>query len=441
MLYSNNLFKNLLQSTMFNINLFIHLGNTFAMDYTDYIVLEKSDQEERNTAAKRRRFETYQSYSSPRMNWSLSNTLSSSSNVSSSEDLEVQSSDTETYTVSTAGSSGYPNTSGSESKSEDTERGNAINTFSPLQNGSVSLELEKGNLWNKFYRLGTEMIINRTGRRMFPYVEFTLKGLDPAGLYDIMFDIIPADTNYFKFMDNKWVAIGEAEQDFNNNFFKHPDSPQIGSKWMDKIISFQNVKLSNQPSCQCGIFTLRTLQKYLVRISLIKHKTDRFSVLEIPIPVSTFVAVTAYNNREVTELKIKSNPYSKAFRYPKSRMKKPSVSLSDKKINQHHNKRIPTSRMDVFTESFDDIHHIQLPPQSTALQHDRRRPSLSISEKSELKNDQGTQTELSMADGNLWCMLPVCPIVRNLLNMATSPSCPRNMNLDINSVRQYFETL
>lgn len=230
------------------------------------------------------------------------------------------------------------------------------------------------------------MIINRTGRRIFPYVKFTLKGLDPAGLYDIMFDIIPADTNYFKFVDNKW-------------------------------------------------FSLRTLQKYLVKISLIKHKTDIFSVLEIPIPVPTFEAVTAYNNRQVTELKIKSNPYSKAFRYPKSRMKKPSVSLSDKKTNKHQNKKIPTSRMDMFRESFDEIHHIQQPSQSTALQNDRRRP------KSELQNDQGTQTELSMADGNLWCMLPVCPIVRNLLNMATSPSCPRNMNPDINSLRQYFEAL
>ncbi|XP_065931615.1 T-box transcription factor T-A-like [Magallana gigas] len=170
------------------------------------------------------------------------------------------------------------------------------------------------------------MIINRTGRRIFPYVKFTLKGLDPAGLYDIMFDIIPADTNYFKFVDNKW-------------------------------------------------FSLRTLQKYLVKISLIKHKTDIFSVLEIPIPVPTFEAVTAYNNRQVTELKIKSNPYSKAFRYPKSRMKKPSVSLSDKKTNKHQNKKIPTSRMDMFTESFDEIHHIQQPSQSTALQNDRRKPS------------------------------------------------------------------
>lgn len=171
------------------------------------------------------------------------------------------------------------------------------------------------------------MIINRTGRRIFPYVKFTLKGLDPAGLYDIMFDIIPADTNYFKFVDNKW-------------------------------------------------FSLRTLQKYLVKISLIKHKTDIFSVLEIPIPVPTFEAVTAYNNRQVTELKIKSNPYSKAFRYPKSRMKKPSVSLSDKKTNKHQNKKIPTSRMDMFTESFDEIHHIQQPSQSTALQNDRRRSNL-----------------------------------------------------------------
>lgn len=90
-------------------------------------------------------------------------------------------------------------------------------------------------------------------RRIFPYVKFTLKGLDPAGLYDIMFDIIPADTNYFKFVDNKWVGIGEAEQDFNNNFFKPPDFPQIGSEWIAKIISFQNVKLSNQPSCKCRI--------------------------------------------------------------------------------------------------------------------------------------------------------------------------------------------
>lgn len=143
------------------------------MDRKDHFVVEQTDQEGRNNAAKRRRFETYPSISSPRTHWSLPKTLSSFSNVSSSEDMEVQSSDTETYTNSTSSSSGYPNTSGSESKSEETDRGNATNTFLPLQNGSVSLELEKGNLWNKLYRLGTEMIISRSGR--YVYVESMIK--------------------------------------------------------------------------------------------------------------------------------------------------------------------------------------------------------------------------------------------------------------------------
>lgn len=46
---------------------------------------------------------------------------------------------------------------------------------------------------------------------MFLYVEFILKGLDFVGLYDIMFDVILVDINYFKFVDNKWVVIGEVE--------------------------------------------------------------------------------------------------------------------------------------------------------------------------------------------------------------------------------------
>lgn len=33
------------------------------------------------------------------------------------------------------------------------------------------------------------------------------------------------------------------------------------------------------------------------------------------------------------------------------RMKKPSVSVADKKINEHHDKRISPSRMDMFSDS------------------------------------------------------------------------------------------
>ena len=88
---------------------------------------------------------------------------------------------------------------------------------------------------------------------MFPYVEFSLQGVDPVGLYDVIFDIIPASSKSFKFMNNKWIPIGRKENEFKNSPFKHPDSPQIGSDWMTRKISFEKVKLSNRPGTQAGI--------------------------------------------------------------------------------------------------------------------------------------------------------------------------------------------
>ena len=90
-------------------------------------------------------------------------------------------------------------------------------------------------------------------RRMFPYVEFSLRGVDPVGLYDVIFDIIPASSKSFKFLNNKWIPIGRKEEEYKNYPFKHPDSPRIGSEWMTRKISFEKVKLSNKPGTKAGI--------------------------------------------------------------------------------------------------------------------------------------------------------------------------------------------
>ena len=83
-------------------------------------------------------------------------------------------------------------------------------------------------------------------RRMFPSIVFSLNGLEPTGFYDIYFEIVPASNYCFKFINNKWRAIGEAETEFKNTPYKHPESPRCGSEWMSKTISFQDVKLSNK---------------------------------------------------------------------------------------------------------------------------------------------------------------------------------------------------
>lgn len=100
-------------------------------------------------------------------------------------------------------------------------------------------------------------------RRMFPYVEFSLRGVDPVGLYDVIFDIIPASNKCFKFLNNKWVPIGKKEHEFKTQPFKHPDSPRIGSEWMTRKISFEKVKLSNKPGSKSGIVSFLILFRYI----------------------------------------------------------------------------------------------------------------------------------------------------------------------------------
>ncbi|XP_048776887.2 T-box protein 12-like [Ostrea edulis] len=251
---------------------------------------------------------------------------------SSSSDMEVQLSDVDVYQMyANSNSSEFSEMQSSSSEAEKSKDGiyDDKNNCIPLINGSIVLSLMEAKMWHKFLELGTEMIINRSGRRMFPYVEFFLKGVDPAGLYDVMFDIIPASSKSFKFLNNKWIPIGKKDEEFRNHPFKHPDSPRIGSDWMSRKISFEKIKLSNKPDTKDGIFTLHTFQKYFVCIYIVKHEEDdKLSVMDFPIRATTFIAVTAYNNRKVTKLKINSNPYSKGFRFP---VKRGPLDLSIKK--------------------------------------------------------------------------------------------------------------
>uniref|UniRef100_K1PNN0 Brachyury-like protein A n=1 Tax=Magallana gigas TaxID=29159 RepID=K1PNN0_MAGGI len=271
----------------------------------------------------------------------------------------------------------------------------------------------EAKLWYKFLEVGTEMIINRTGRRMFPYVEFSLRGLDPVGLYDVIFDIVPASNKCFKFLNNKWVPIGKKEHEFKTQPFKHPDSPRTGSEWMTRKISFEKVKLSNRPGSKSGIFTLHTQQKYLVRISLVKHeKGDEVSVVEYPIQATTFVAVTAYNNREVADLKINSNPYSKAFRYPVKRMKIQSFIPNQERTHATKNGAKKKSVI-ANIQNYQKVLQQNLPIDVSPINKKAKTSYVS----SETKNEKGIQTDISMADIQSWYKFLASPLAMSFIEM------------------------
>lgn len=99
----------------------------------------------------------------------------------------------------------------------------------------------------------------------------------------------------------------------------HPESPNFGAHWMKEPISFAKVKLTNKANGN-GQIMLNSLHKYEPRILLMKvSNPEHRRVIPYPYPETQFIAVTAYQNEEVTSLKIKYNPFAKAFLDAKER--------------------------------------------------------------------------------------------------------------------------
>lgn len=65
---------------------------------------------------------------------------------------------------------------------------------------------------------------------------------------------------------------------------------------------------------------LNSLHKYEPRVHLVRVGIEQQrSIRTFPFPETQFIAVTAYQNEEVTSLKIKYNPFAKAFLDAKER--------------------------------------------------------------------------------------------------------------------------
>ncbi|XP_048841733.1 T-box transcription factor TBX5-like isoform X2 [Brienomyrus brachyistius] len=109
----------------------------------------------------------------------------------------------------------------------------------------INVYLHERELWTKFHEVGTEMIITKAGRRMFPSYKVKVTGLNPKTKYILLMDIVPADDHRYKFADNKWSVTGKAEPAMPGRLYVHPDSPATGAHWMRQLVSFQKLKLTN----------------------------------------------------------------------------------------------------------------------------------------------------------------------------------------------------
>ncbi|XP_056590179.1 T-box brain protein 1 isoform X1 [Triplophysa dalaica] len=189
--------------------------------------------------------------------------------------------------------------------------------------GKAQVYLCNRALWFKFHRHQTEMIVTKQGRRMFPFLSLSISGLDPARHYNIVVDVILADPNHWRFQGGKWVPCGKADTNVTaNRVYMHTDSPNTGAHWMRQEISFSKLKLTNNKgaiSNSTQMIVLQSLHKYQPRIHVIEidengEEASPDGAQTFTFPETQFMAVTAYQNTDVTQLKIDHNPFAKGFR-------------------------------------------------------------------------------------------------------------------------------
>ncbi|UJR33344.1 hypothetical protein I4U23_020793 [Adineta vaga] len=221
---------------------------------------------------------------------------------------------------------------------------------------NIKMTLESKSLWDEFDKLGTEMIVTRSGRRMFPVLQVKISGMDPSTTYLLMVDFVPLDDKRYRyaFYNSSWVVAGKADPHCPGRFHVHPDSPQIGSAWMKNIISFDKLKLTNNLLDENGHIILNSMHRYQPRIHCVYSPTTKIdeSFLQqtqtfrtFTFTETTFISVTAYQNHRITQLKIASNPFAKVW-----------LTLTPYNSNQRllrSQRRSPTSQANTFNTSID----------------------------------------------------------------------------------------
>ncbi|XP_021177191.2 T-box transcription factor TBX1-B [Fundulus heteroclitus] len=187
----------------------------------------------------------------------------------------------------------------------------------------VRVELEMQALWRQFDQLGTEMIVTKSGRRMFPTFQVRISGMDPSAEYVLLMDFIPVDDKRYRyaFHSSSWLVAGRADVAAPSRMHFHPDSPAPGAQWMKQTVSFDTLKLTNNLLDDNGHMILNSMHRYQPRFHVVyvdpapdSHLNAYKNFCSFSFPETRFMAVTAYQNHRITQLKIASNPFAKGFR-------------------------------------------------------------------------------------------------------------------------------
>ena len=118
-----------------------------------------------------------------------------------------------------------------------------------------------------------------SSRRMFPAVKLRVRGLDPKANYIFLMDIVPVDCYRYKYHASRWTVGGNGEASQTKRMYIHPASPCTGAQWMEKTISFQKLKLTNNSTDKNGYVRARDI--FIIKFYFLNFSQMFFSIAEI----------------------------------------------------------------------------------------------------------------------------------------------------------------
>ena len=205
---------------------------------------------------------------------------------------------------------------------------------------------------------------------MFPTLQCEISGLEPDQQYNLFVDIVLCDPNHWKFQGGKWIPFGLSANDpaltgGASRVYLHPDSPNTGAFWMKSEIVFNKLKLTNNKAGSQEHILLSSMHKYIPRLH-IAPVDDHKNVKTYTFDETKFIAVTAYQNTDITQLKIDYNPFAKGFRDNMERTYENSFLIAASSVHQQLDPQMLMRQQQQFMNQQPTFSSPVTPPSSTS---------------------------------------------------------------------------
>lgn len=98
---------------------------------------------------------------------------------------------------------------------------------------------------------------------------------------------------------SRWMVAGKADPEMPKRMYIHPDSPSTGEQWMQKVVSFHKLKLTNNISDKHGFVSTVRCILYCPRFLFDIFYSNYINDFQIKIIAQFFVQINSRERRSV----------------------------------------------------------------------------------------------------------------------------------------------